>query len=99
MAVFGHSGSHAPQLMHSLVMVVDIRDRSLGKPRNQSPSFPTLAARSRPSKGSRQRVFRGECFSTMLTANAAELVPQEVQMDLNFTPEEDELRLKVRRFL
>jgi alkylation response protein AidB-like acyl-CoA dehydrogenase len=35
----------------------------------------------------------------MLTANTADLGPQESQMDLNFTPEEEEFRLKVRRFL
>ena len=35
----------------------------------------------------------------MLGANAEELEPQESQMDLNFTPEEEEFRLRVRRFL
>src|SRR5262244_1869210 len=35
----------------------------------------------------------------MLAANAAGLGPQEFHMDLNFTSEEDEFRLKVRGFL
>jgi len=31
MAVFGHSGSHAPQLIHSLVIVVAISQPDLAK--------------------------------------------------------------------
>src|SRR5262249_31414966 len=42
MAVFGHSGSQAPQLMHSSVIIVDI---SRG-PYNGSPLMTTCAPRS-----------------------------------------------------
>jgi hypothetical protein len=35
--VFGHSGSHAPQLMHSSVIIVDMAAR----PYNASPAMTT----------------------------------------------------------
>src|SRR5437016_3475786 len=52
MAVFGHSGSHAPQLMHSLVITVAIHRTS---PRIlQSRTIPTRAsARKRATLGAR----------------------------------------------